>query len=175
VSELVLIRIADPPESLIKEIPEKHAEFYFKYAKVVAETLRCHSFQSFLDWVIKKENINKDEVRDIRVIVFPSKNERGKRLAGRCSKRGQISIYPKGIKAILRLLVKNKKEKLGFYLKKRAMSTLIHELLHVKYLDDEERVRELTKSYFDVFNLHRQRRDQRSQRQVKYLNMFSRA
>jgi len=175
VLELVLIRIADPPESLIKEFPEKHAEFYFKYAKVVAETLRWPSFQSFLDWVIKKENINKNGVKDIRVIVFPSKNEKGKRLAGRCSKRGQISIYPKGIKAILRLLVKNKKEKLGFYLKKRAMSTLIHELLHIKYLDDEERVRELTKNYFDVFNLHRQRRDQRSQRQVKYLNMSSHA
>jgi len=31
------------------------------------------------------------------------------------------------------------------------MATLIHELLHVKYLGDEDKVRELTRKYFDFF------------------------
>lgn len=165
--ELILIRIAAPPESLVKEIPGKHVEFYLRYAEVVAETLSRPSFQRFLEKVIKKENIEKNEIRGIQVIVFPSRSKKGKRLAGSCSGGGQISIYPKGMRAVLRSLAKNKEEKLDFYLKKRAMSTLIHELLHIKYLDDEEGIRELTKNYFDVFNLSRQGSNQRGQRHVK--------
>lgn len=173
--ESVLIRILHPPESLIKKFSEKHAEFYFEYAKVVAETLRWPLFQRFLDWVIGEENVNKNEVRDIRVIVFPSKNKRGKRLAGRCSKRGRISVYPKGIRSLLRLFMKNEKEKLDFYLKKRAISTVIHELLHIKYLSDEKRVRELTKNYLDTFDLRRIKMWSENQRHVKHLNISSRA
>jgi len=44
-----------------------------------------------------------------------------------------------------------KRETVYFYIKCRAMATLIHELLHVKYLDDENNVRELTRKYFNIF------------------------
>lgn len=173
--ESVLIRIARPPQSLIKKFSEKYVEFYFEYAEVVAETLRWPLFQRLLDRVIREENINKNEVRDIRVIVFPSKNKRGKGLAGRCSKRGRISVYPKEIRSLLRLLMRNKREKLDFYLKKRAISTVVHELLHIKYLGDEKRVRELTKNYLDTFDLRRIKMWSENQGHVKRLNISPRA
>ncbi len=44
------------------------------------------------------------------------------------------------------------KEKTLSYIEKRAQATLIHEFLHVKYAGDEEKVRKLTKKYFNIFS-----------------------
>jgi len=169
-SNLPIIRIASPPQNLINKFPKKHMEFYFQYANVIAETLKCSPFQNFLNWITNEENINKNRVVDIQVVIFPFKKRKGKGLAGRCSRKGQIKIYPRGIKFLNRLLMKTDEEKLDLYVKARAMSTLIHELLHIKYLGNEEKVKELTKNYFDIFNLHWQRSNHRNQKHMECLN-----
>jgi hypothetical protein len=138
---------------------------------VITETLKWRPFQGFLNWIIQEENINKNRVTDIQVIIFPLKKREGKGLAGRCSKKGQIKIYPRGIKFLGKLLMKTEEKKLDLYIKARAMSTLIHELLHIKYLGNEERVKELTKKYFDIFDLHWQRSNFRSREHVERLNI----
>jgi hypothetical protein len=166
-----MIRIASPSPNMINKLPKKYVEFYFQYANVITETLRWSSFQGFLNWMIKEENINQNRVADIQVVIFPFKKKEGKGLAGRCSKNGQIKIYPRGIEFLNRLLMKTKEEELDLYVKARAMSTLIHELLHIKYLGNEEKVRELTKNYFDIFNSHWQRSNYGSQNRVERLNI----
>ena len=37
------------------------------------------------------------------------------------------------------------------YVRCRARAALIHEILHIKYSSDEERVRRLTKEYFEFY------------------------
>ncbi|MFQ6086649.1 MAG: hypothetical protein ACE5OV_01370 [Candidatus Bathyarchaeia archaeon] len=164
-----MIRIARPSQNLINKFPKKYVEFYFGYANVITETLKWPSFQNFLNWMIKEENINKNKIVDIQVKIFPFKKRKGKGLAGRCSKKGQIKIYPRRIKFLSGLLMKTEEEKLDLYVKARAMSTLIHELLHIKYLSDEEKVKKLTKNYFDIFNLHWQRSNHRSPKTCRML------
>lgn len=170
VSNFALIRIANPSQNLINRFPEKYVKFYFEYANVIAETLKWPSFQNFLNWITLKENINKNRITDVQVEIFPFKKKKGKGFAGRCSRKGQIKIYPKGIKFLSRLLMKTEDEKLISYIKARAMSTLIHELLHIKYQGDEEKVKALTKKYFDIFNLHWQKTSYRSKTPVECLN-----
>jgi len=38
------------------------------------------------------------------------------------------------------------------YIKNRAKAALIHELLHLKYEDNETKVRELTNKYFSIYS-----------------------
>jgi len=55
------------------------------------------------------------------------------------------------MKLYYKLKSKLGKEKVHSYIKNRARATLIHELLHLKYKSNEEKVRQLTRKYFDVF------------------------
>ena len=134
--------------------PEKHVEFYSSYAAAISETLKKPLFQKFLDWLIKREDIKKADVTDIQVRVFPHRKENGKYIAGRCNNNGVIRIFPKKQIFLKKKLQKHKKEKVRFYLKSRAMAALIHEILHVKYEDDEKQVRKLTRKYFGIFIRH---------------------
>lgn len=131
---------------------ENKLKFYTDYASVVSETLKKPLFQKFLHWIIKKEEIEKKVVKDIQVRVFPFQKENGNSLAGRCnSNDGVILIFPKKQSFVKKKMENNKKQKVRFYLKNRAMAALIHELLHVKYEGNENKVRQLTKKYFHIF------------------------
>jgi len=147
------IRVVSNPKK-VESCPEKRLHFYTNYASVVSETLRKPIFQRFLDWIIKREKIEKKAIKDIQVRVFPFQKENGKSLAGRCNNEGVILIFPKRRSLLHRTIQDSKKEKVRFYLKSRAMAALIHELLHVKYESDEGRVRWLTKKYFSIFIHH---------------------
>jgi len=147
------IRMAVHPQKLVR-FSEKRLWFYTKYAAVVFKTLRKPLFQNFLNWVIKRENIEETMVKGVQVMVFPFRKENGKGLAGRCNSKGEILIYPKRLDFFRKMMRNCKKEKVHFYIKSRAMATLIHELLHVKYLGDEEKVRELTRKYLNIFIQH---------------------
>lgn len=147
------IRVVSNPKK-VESCPEKHLHFYTNYASVVSETLRKPLFQRFLDWIIKREKIEKNAVKDIQVRVFPFQKENGKSVAGRCNNEGVILIFPKKRSFLQKKLQDHKKEKVRFYLKSRAMATLIHELLHVKYNSNESKVRQLTKKYFSIFIRH---------------------
>ncbi|MDH5390743.1 MAG: hypothetical protein OEX10_06285 [Candidatus Bathyarchaeota archaeon] len=144
------IRMVANPQKVVKA-SERRLRFYTKYADFVLKTLKKPLFQKFLNWVIKRENIEGHMVKNIQVRVFPFQKENGKRLAGRWNSKGEILIYPKRLDFFRRMMRNGKKETVYFYIKCRAMATLIHELLHVKYLDDENNVRELTRKYFNIF------------------------
>jgi hypothetical protein len=147
------IRVVSNPKK-VESCPEKGLHFYANYAKVVSDTLRKPLFQRFLDWIIKREKIEKNAVKDIQVRVFPFQKENGKSVAGRCNDEGVILIFPKKRSFLQKKLQDHKKEKVRFYLKSRAMAALIHELLHVKYDSNESKVRKLTKKYFSIFIRH---------------------
>jgi hypothetical protein len=147
------IRVVSNPKK-VESCPEKYLHFYTNYASAVSETLRKPLFQKFLDWIIKREKIEKRAVKDIQVRVFPFQKENGKSLAGRCNNDGVIFIFPKRRSFLQKKMQDHKKEKIRFYLKSRAMAALIHELLHLKYEDNESKVRQLTKKYFSIFIRH---------------------
>lgn len=128
--------------------------FHVKYASVVFKTLRKPLFQSFIDWMLKREKIGEEAVASVRIMTFPFRKENGNALAGRCNNKGEIHIYPKRLEFCLKLRQRFGKERFLSYIKNRARAALIHELLHVKYSNDEERVRELTRKYFKTFTQH---------------------
>lgn len=135
--------------------PKKRVQFYTFYAWKVSEILRKPVFQRFLHWIIRKEKIEKKAIKDIQVRMFPFKKENGKLVAGRCrSDNGVILIFPKKQSFFHKKLQSHKKKKVQFYLKSRAMATLIHEILHIKYEGNEDKVRQLTKKYFGIFMRH---------------------
>jgi len=129
---------------------EKHLSFYTNYAATVSETLKKPLFQNFLKWLINREQIEKKDVKDIQVRVFPFQKQNGRSLAGRCNSEGVIRIFPKR-RMFLKKLNDHKKEKVHVYVKSRAMAALIHEILHLKYEGNENKVRRLTKKYFSIF------------------------
>ena len=133
----------------------KHLQFYRGYASAVSQTLRKPLFQKFLDWIIKLEKIEKADVTDIQVRVFPFVKENGNPVAGRCnSTAGVILLFPKRRSFLKKKLKNRQKENVHYYLKSRAMAAMIHELLHIKYKSNEEKVRHLTKKYFGIFAWH---------------------
>jgi hypothetical protein len=148
------IRVVSNPKHF-EDCSGKRLEFYSSYASAVSETLRKPLFQKFLHWLMKRENIEKMSVTDIQVRLFPFKKENGKTLAGRCNiDDGVILIFPKRRSFLHNKMQNHKKEKIRFYLKSRAMASLIHELLHIKYKSDESKVQHLTKKYFSTFVRH---------------------
>ncbi|MCJ7613442.1 hypothetical protein MUO71_01565 [Candidatus Bathyarchaeota archaeon] len=155
-----IIRVVSNPKK-VESCPEKHLCFYTNYAATVSETLKKPLFQNFLKWVIKREQIEKKDVTDIQVRVFPFQKKNGRSLAGRCSSEGVIRIFPKRRRFLKKKLQDHKKEKVHFYVKSRAMAALIHEILHVKYEGNENKVRRLTKKYFSIFIRHQNPNPQR--------------
>ncbi|MCJ7431670.1 hypothetical protein MUO83_10740 [Candidatus Bathyarchaeota archaeon] len=149
------MKITVHPEK-IEDPSQKQVGFYMKYASFVIRTLRRPSFQKFLSWMLRRENIEEHMVRDVQVAVFPFQRKNGNGLAGHCNtNRGRIQIYPKTCKFCQELIQECGKDKFISYAGSRARAALIHELLHLKYANDEEKVRELTREYFAVFAQNR--------------------
>ena len=136
----------------LENTSQKNVRFYLKYSSFVLRSLKKHSFQKFLDWMLQKEKIEEQKVRAVQVKVLPIRKKNGKGIAGKCdTAQGRIRIYPKTIK-----FCKIFKQKFGLntlliYAGNRARVALIHELLHLKYKDDEKTVRDLAKEYFFNF------------------------
>jgi hypothetical protein len=143
------IRKVVHPQKVAKS--SKHMRFYTTYAAFVLKALIKPRFQKFLNWIIRREKIEENLVKDVQVRVFPFKKENGNGLAGRYKSKGRIFIYPKRFEFCRELMQEHGKEKALSYIQNRAQATLIHEFLHVKYTSDEEKVRKLTKKYFDIF------------------------
>jgi hypothetical protein len=149
------MKITVHPEKL-ENPPQKQVGFYMKYASFVLGTLRRPSFQKFLSWMLRKENIEEHVVRDVQVAVFPFRRKNGNGLAGHCNTdKGRILIYPKTLKFCQELMQECGKDKFKSYAGGRARAALIHELLHLKYAKDEEKVRELTREYFTAYAQNR--------------------
>lgn len=147
------MNISVRPEKLAR-FSHTHLGFHMKYASVVFKTLRKPVFLSFICWMLKREKIGEDAVASVKVMTFPFRKDNGNVLAGRCNSKGEIHIYPKRLEFCRKLRQKFGRERFHSYIKNRARAALIHELLHMKYSDDEEKVRELTKKYFKIFSRH---------------------
>jgi hypothetical protein len=136
----------------LESFSQKHIGFYMKYSSFALRALERSSFQKFLCWMLNRENIEEQMIRGVYVKVFPLRRQNGKGLAGNCDiTKGRICIYPKTIKFCRVFTQKWGKRTLLVYAGNRARAALIHELLHLKYTTDEEKVRELAKEYFFAF------------------------
>jgi len=144
------IRISVDQEKL-GNFSKNQVRFYLKYSSFVFRALRKPSFQKFLNWMLKKETIEEQTVRAVHVKVLPLRKN-GKGIAGNCNTVwGRIRIYPKTTKFCQTFKQKFGRNTLLVYAGNRARVTLIHELLHLKYAEDEKTVRSLAKGYFCIF------------------------
>jgi hypothetical protein len=131
---------------------QNHVKFYLKYSSFVFRALRKPSFQKFLQWMLKREKIEEQAVRAVHIRALPLRRKNGKGVAGKCNTaRGRIRIYPKTMKFCKIFTQKFGRNTLLVYAGNRARAALIHELLHLKYIEDEKTVRELSKDYFCIF------------------------
>jgi hypothetical protein len=135
----------------VTRFSERHVSFYKSYASLVKKNLQKSLFQRFLHWLLKKEDIDKSQIQDVQIRVLPFQKKNGNNLAGRWNKRGSIFIFPKSLEVYRKLAAKHGSEIARSYVKVRAKATLIHEILHTKYFDDEEKVRRLTERYFNIY------------------------
>ena len=148
-SSKVVISI-DPKK--LETFSQNHLKFYLKYSSFVFKALKKHSFQRFLRWMLKKEKIEEQIVNTVQVKVLPFRGKTGHGVAGKCNTAsGRIRIYPKTIKFCQIFKQRFGLSALLAYAGNRARAALIHELLHLKYAEDEKTVRELTKDYFSIF------------------------
>jgi len=76
-------------------------------------------------------------VKDIQIRVFLFQKENGKSVAEKRNNSGVILIFPKKRGFFHKKIQDNKKEKVRFYLKTRAKTAMIHELLDIKYDSNE--------------------------------------
>jgi len=131
---------------------EKHVWFYSKYSSFTLRALNKISFQKFLSFMLTFENIKQTNVNSVDVEVFPIRGENGRFIAGKCNTlSGRIRIYPKPMKFCVAFSKEFGKSILFKYAGNRARAALIHELLHLKYANNEEKVQELTKAYFSTY------------------------
>lgn len=126
--------------------------FYSKYSHFTLKSLKKYRYQQFLRLMLEREAIDKNNVDSVKVEVYPVRKKAGSSIAGRCNPgTGKIYIYPKTKNFCTFFEEKYGRILLGVYVKNRARASLIHELLHIKYYGDEEKVRALTQTYFSTY------------------------
>jgi hypothetical protein len=135
-----------------KTAGSKHFGFYTNYSRFILKALRKSSFQDFLCCMLSAENIEEKTVATVDVKVFPAPRRNGFNIVGRCDTyRGRIRIYPKTFNFCYAFKKKYGKNYLFTFVGNRARAALMHELLHLKYISDEEKVQELTAVYFSAY------------------------
>lgn len=156
---MFVLKLAQIPKFALNEFHQTQVEYYAKYSKLMYRILGIKSVPVFIEAIMKTENIEKDQVTEIKVMRLPAFRSRQlkevgdeRQLMGRYSaKKCLIELYP--------LLVWSNEEKLlnqkDMDLSKKlgeigvhTIKTLIHEILHIKY-KDESKVKELTDKYFE--------------------------
>lgn len=146
-----------------------HSAFYGHYAVVVFRCLKKPIFLKFVNWVLKREEIREEKVKSVQIRLFPSVKNNGNSLIGRCNPQGEVFLYPKRVDVCKKKFQKMNPEEFRKYVEGRARASLIHELLHLKYENDENRVKQLTKKYFTIF--HRNNNSEQS-RLTEYKDMI---
>ena len=135
-----------------QKVKEKKLMFYKKYAFLVFSSLKKSRFQKFLNWILIKENIQKSKIKDIQIRMFPFVKKNGNQLIGKCNSKGEIFLYPKKLDTCRKKVKNLGKNGLKQYILNRAKAAIIHEILHLKYEDDETKVRELTDKYYSIYS-----------------------
>jgi hypothetical protein len=142
-------RLAKPPEYVLVKFPRYEREFFHGYANFILGLILSQEIRELLSNLVSAEGIRSDRSIDLRVMIFPAKQLRrqpSRILYGSYSHTlAQISLYPLRIsKDRIRRegteLFATRLNDLSIALRKligeiatAAISTLIHEVLHVKF------------------------------------------
>ena len=142
-------RIANPPESLLAKHTKKEKEFFYDYAAFVQRLLNSGQIKDRLRGLIETESIDPGRAIDLRIMVFPARPMTGRPrniLHGSFNQdTSQISLYPLKLprdwvrregygmfKTAVTDLSASQQKTLREVLVS-AITTLIHEVLHVKF------------------------------------------
>lgn len=163
-------RIANPPESLLAKHTKKEKEFFYDYAAFVQRLLNSGQIRGRLRGLIETESIDPGRAIDLRIMVFPARPMTGRPrsiLHGSFNQdTSQISLYPLKLprdwvrregygmfKTAVAELSTSQQKALREVLVS-AITTLIHEVLHVKFENrqysryaEEAIVRKLERKY----------------------------
>jgi len=173
-------RIANPPESLLAKHTKKEKEFFYDYAAFVQRLLNSGQIKDRLRGLIETESIDPGRAIDLRIMVFPARPMTGRPrniLHGSFNQdTSQISLYPLKLprewvrkegygmfKTALTDLSASQQKTMREVLVS-AITTLIHEVLHVKFetrqysrYAEEAIVRKLERKYaeewFEILSL----------------------
>src|SRR5260370_31689178 len=143
------VRIANPPPALLAKYTMKEKTFYYDYASFVVRLIQNQNVTERIHSVVPTERIASERPVDIRVMVFPARTFRGRQnriLHGSYSQSAsQISLYPlripkdwireEGLDLFRTGLENRSQRKLRalYEISESAVSTMIHEILHVKF------------------------------------------
>jgi hypothetical protein len=168
------VRIANPPPALLAKYTVKEKTFFHDYARFVVRLIQNENVTSRVHHVISTERIVTDKPIDIRVMVFPARTFRGRKnriLHGSYSQSAsQISLYPlripkewirgEGSELFRAALESQSQRKLRILheISESAVSTMIHEILHVKFQQrgmsryaEETLVRKLERQFMEAW------------------------
>jgi hypothetical protein len=163
-------RIANPPESLLSKYTRKEKGFFYDYASFVQRLLTNPQVREQFRNLIDREGIDPGKFIDLRIMVFPARPLTGRPrniLHGSYNQdSAQISLYPLklsrdwvrregyGLFKTLPEELSSSQAKMIREMLVSAVSTLIHEILHVKFENrqmsryaEEAVVRKLERKY----------------------------
>ncbi|TMI07850.1 hypothetical protein E6H34_07195 [Candidatus Bathyarchaeota archaeon] len=163
-------RLAKPPEYVLVKFPRYEREFFLGYANFILGLILSREIREMLSNLVSAEGIRSDRSIDLRVMIFPARQLRrhpSRILYGSYSHSlAQISLYPlriskDRIRREGRELFSSSLDELSMVQRKligeiatAAISTLIHEVLHVKFQQrslaryvEEGMVQRLEKTY----------------------------
>jgi hypothetical protein len=163
-------RLAKPPEYVLVKFPRYEREFFLSYASFILKLILSGEIRELLSILVSAEGIRSDRSVDLRVMIFPAKQLRRQPLrilyGSYSHSLAQISLYPLRIsKDRIRregteLFASSPnglsipQRKLIGEIATAAISTLIHEVLHVKFQQrnmaryvEEGMVQRLEKTY----------------------------
>jgi len=142
-------RLAKPPDYVLAKFPHYEKEFFHAYANFILKLILSSDIRELLSALVSAEGIRSDRSIDLRVMIFPAKQLRrqpSRILYGSYSHTlAQISLYPLRISKdrirregselfaySLSQLSLGQRKLIG-EIATAAISTLIHEVLHVKF------------------------------------------
>src|SRR5438445_13439181 len=142
-------RLAKPPDYVLAKFPRYEKEFFHAYANFILKLILSSDIRELLSALVSAEGIRSDRSIDLRVMIFPAKQLRrqpSRMLYGSYSNTlAQISLYPLRIskdgirkegtdvfRSTLNQLSLAQRKLIG-EIASAAISTFIHEVLHVKF------------------------------------------
>lgn len=142
-------RLAKPPDYVLVKFPRYVHQFFLGYANFILKLILSGEIRELLSELVSAEGIRSDRSIDLRVMIFPAKQLRrqpSRILYGSYSHTlAQISLYPlriskdrirrEGPELFSTTLdgLSIAQRKLIGEIATAAISTLIHEVLHVKF------------------------------------------
>ena len=159
--KMFALKLAQVPKFALDEFHPSQVEYYAKYSKLMYRILGIKSVSVFIEAITKKENIEKDKVKEIKVMRLPSFRSKQlkkvgdeRQLMGRYSpEKRLIELYPLLVWSDEKKPLSKKDMDLSKKLGEigiRTIKTLIHEILHIGY-KNEAKVKELTEKYFKLY------------------------